>query len=151
MSIRSVTSSLTLVLSASRPVFPSKYLFGLIALVVFRLILEYNHPVRLVGGPSLKEGRVEVYLDGHWEAVCAGGNWDTAAATVVCRQLGFSGPFIPYQMFAVTQVTVCAMDYVNCTGSERKLVECTFPRWGEHPARPIEAAFVKCEQGKSSN
>ena len=43
--------------------------------------------VRVAGGSSLS-GRVEVCLAGQWGSVCAD-NWNTAEASVACRQLGF--------------------------------------------------------------
>ena len=43
--------------------------------------------VRLVGGNSSYEGRLEVYHNGQWGTVCDGGFTDTAAS-VVCRSLG---------------------------------------------------------------
>ena len=43
--------------------------------------------IRLAGGTSLN-GRVEVCLAGQWSSVCAD-NWNTAEASVACRQLGF--------------------------------------------------------------
>ena len=45
--------------------------------------------VRLVGGQSAYEGRVEVCLSQRWGTVTDDG-WSTAYAQVVCRQLGYN-------------------------------------------------------------
>jgi len=44
--------------------------------------------VRLVGGPSSHEGRLEVNYNGVWGTVCDYGFTEESAA-VVCRSLGF--------------------------------------------------------------
>jgi hypothetical protein len=45
--------------------------------------------VRLQGGTSVDEGRVEVCMNGVWGTVCDN-SWNDTDASVVCRQLGFS-------------------------------------------------------------
>ena len=44
--------------------------------------------IRLVGGSSDAEGRVEVCMEQRWGSVCDN-HWNNAAAVVACKQLGF--------------------------------------------------------------
>ena len=45
--------------------------------------------IRLRNGPTSREGRVEICVDGTWGTVCDDG-WSYNDARVVCRQLGFA-------------------------------------------------------------
>lgn len=51
--------------------------------------------IRIVGGRSSYEGRVEVQVGSKWGTVCSTG-WSTKEAMVVCRQLGLG-----YAMHAI--------------------------------------------------
>ena len=48
--------------------------------------------MRLVGSVNMTEGRLEICAEGYWGTVCNDGPndvFDSNAARVVCRQLGF--------------------------------------------------------------
>ena len=46
--------------------------------------------IRLVDGVTPDDGRVQICFSGLWASVCDD-IWDVRDATVVCRQLGYSG------------------------------------------------------------
>ena len=80
--------------------------------------------VRLVGGSSYNEGRVEVNYGGEWGTVCDDG-WDNTDARVVCRQLGFVSSAIPYGSAYFGQGSgPIILANVTCTGSELTLARC---------------------------
>ena len=80
--------------------------------------------IRLAGGSSYNEGRVEVNYNGEWGSVCDDG-WDDNDAGVVCRQLGFgsSGTAIGSAGFGQGSGSIW-LDSVTCTGSELTLSTC---------------------------
>ena len=81
--------------------------------------------VRLVGGNTSLEGRVEVFLLGHWGTVCDY-NWDFADAIVVCHQLGNLQAVEAPRYAAFGAGSGPSWYYsVYCTGTERNLTECS--------------------------
>ena len=80
--------------------------------------------VRLIGGSSYYEGRVEVNYGGEWGTVCDDG-WDYIDAYVVCMQLGFGYYRSVYGGAYFGQGSGPALlDNVTCTGSELTLAKC---------------------------
>lgn len=62
--------------------------------------------VRLVGGRSEYEGRVEVWVGQRWGSVCSEG-WTTKEAMVACRQLGLG-----FSMHAISVSTHTFYGYI---------------------------------------
>ena len=103
--------------------------------------------IRLVGGSSDHEGRVEVSHDGNiWGTVCDD-SWDIRDANVVCRQLGFG-----HATEALSNAYFGAgysympiyLDDVGCYGSETALSQCAASQWGVHNCRHSEDAGLRC-------
>ena len=101
--------------------------------------------VRLVGGTSPLEGRVEVFHNGSWGTVCDD-DWDITDAGVVCRQLGYfmaiSAPGIA--TFGQGSGPIW-YDNVDCTGSETNLTQCSHIGLGVHNCGHGEDAGAVCE------
>ncbi|XP_048365796.1 lysyl oxidase homolog 3 [Sphaerodactylus townsendi] len=88
--------------------------------------MGYETTIRMVGGRTVFEGRLEVKHAGRWGTVCSSG-WSTTEAMVACRQLGLG-----YAMHAVTEtwywdasnVTEMVLSGVKCAGHEMTLSHC---------------------------
>ncbi|XP_036428468.1 neurotrypsin [Colossoma macropomum] len=101
--------------------------------------------VRLVGGDSRKEGRVEVFLNGEWGSICDSG-WNDVSAAVVCRQLGFTGvsKARPMGYFGVGKGPIHLAN-VRCTGKESFLGECPAKGPDSHVCKHGQDAGVVCD------
>uniref|UniRef100_A0A8B9E0G4 Soluble scavenger receptor cysteine-rich domain-containing protein SSC5D n=1 Tax=Anser cygnoides TaxID=8845 RepID=A0A8B9E0G4_ANSCY len=103
--------------------------------------------LRLANGTTRCNGRVEVFHNDTWAALCDDG-WGLAEARVVCRQLGCgtallapggshfgqgSGPMWP--------------GGVNCTGEETALFACKTRPWSNTTHHPRTSAGVVCAEG----
>ena len=98
--------------------------------------------MRLVGGSTPSEGRVEVYYSGQWRSVCStSSSFESDEATTICRQLGCQylktrSTTYYYSSAGTTAVTVscsgsqsrlsrCSIDNTTCYSSNRQYVSCT--------------------------
>lgn len=69
---------------------PCRYFQSVIHYLVSVHAVCVQGAIRLIGGTSSREGRVEVCINNRWGTVCDD-FWGTSDANVACRQLGYSG------------------------------------------------------------
>ncbi|XP_051632294.1 deleted in malignant brain tumors 1 protein-like isoform X1 [Manacus candei] len=100
--------------------------------------------VRLVDGPHLCMGRVEVLHDGQWGTVCDD-SWDLKEAQVVCRQVGCGEARAAHGHAHFGQgAGPIWLDDITCTGDETHLVQCRAQPWGSNNCHHGEDAGVVC-------
>ena len=106
------------------------WLYSISSTVHFPLDITSNDTaaegaVRLVGGDTLLEGRVEIYLLGYWGTVCDY-NWDFLDAIVVCHQLGYlQAAEAPRSAYFGAGSGPSWYSSVRCAGTEHNLTECS--------------------------
>ena len=109
-------------------------------------------PVRLSGGASQREGRVEISFRGQWGGICLY-EWDVHEAEVVCRQLGFHNgtSMVVAGAYFKDDDLPAYLTGLKCRGNESKLVDCE----GENPLRfgkdyclSRDVAGVTCRPGE---
>ncbi|XP_041453692.1 deleted in malignant brain tumors 1 protein-like [Lytechinus variegatus] len=107
-------------------------------------LLLSQDSIRLVGGSSFNEGRVEVRYQGEWGTVCDD-LWDEHAARVVCQALGLGDVAIPFgnAMFGEGTGKII-LDNVQCRGTEADLFECPGNHPLVHDCNHFEDAGVHC-------
>ncbi|XP_050411745.1 uncharacterized protein LOC126826746 isoform X2 [Patella vulgata] len=107
-------------------------------------------PVRLVNGSGPHEGRVEVFDKREWKTVCDY-QWDDKDASVVCRQLGYSGTGARSKIgayFGEGRGNIVAD--VQCNGHEGYITDCRYR--SVSPCRHNRDVSVICnETSKTTN
>ncbi|XP_071500351.1 uncharacterized protein [Diadema antillarum] len=117
------------------------------------LFINVHLVVRLVGGSTQNEGRVEISCNGQWGTVCDD-CWDINDAHVVCRDLGYSSASAHHTGASFGEGSgPILLSGVDCAGTENSLLQCTRPYWecdgfscGHH-----EDAGVRCEGDRTAN
>ncbi|XP_049296853.1 uncharacterized protein LOC125770861 [Anopheles funestus] len=99
--------------------------------------------VRLMGGPSDREGRVEINYHGTWGTVCDD-DFGVREARVICRQLGFNGTAEVRKSVYPPGSGQIWLDQVACNGSEPSIEDCVHWHWGEHNCGHTEDVGVRC-------
>ena len=100
--------------------------------------------IRLSGGRTVSEGRVEVQYKGKWGTICDD-YWSLDDANVVCRMLGF-----PYAVRATNYASFGEgtgpiwLDNVDCLGDEASILDCLYIGWDQSDCQHYEDAGVVC-------
>ncbi|XP_041462930.1 neurotrypsin-like [Lytechinus variegatus] len=108
------------------------------------------------GSTNTNAGIVEVYYQGIWRTACAAPYWNSNAATVVCRQLGFTASADvanpgDYYSESVNQPTHTLLDDgLYCSGTEQFIADCMEerPDIGERCPNGEEFAAANCAENK---
>ncbi|XP_072046229.1 neurotrypsin-like [Amphiura filiformis] len=130
---------------------------------IFHLLVSgQSSGIRLVGDSETFKGKVELRANGYWLAICYDGdsdrsNWNRAAATVACRQLGYDAGWEGSRLGVTRDYS---LEGFECsTDSDSSLNECSHDgyeycgcstfgtlnpfRCGDHEQEQ-EQAFVEC-------
>ena len=119
--------------------------------------------VRLSGGSTAYEGRVELCYNNAWGTVCDD-LWGTPDANVVCGQLGYQnqGKLLVSNLLKFSYKNGCTgaiarssayfgrgigsilLDNVGCSGTESRLIDCSHNPIGSHDCSHTEDAGVTC-------
>lgn len=102
--------------------------------------------IRLTGGRSPNEGRIEInlgYPEG-WGVVCGDG-WSLLEAGVICRQLGlgYAAEAIEKNFFEGRKFPM-VISGIECQGNERNLAECLHDKVVDCPGPGENVAGVVC-------
>ncbi|XP_050298201.1 protein bark beetle isoform X2 [Anthonomus grandis grandis] len=84
--------------------------------------------IRLVDGPSILAGRVQIKVNDQWRSVCTNSkNWTTADTETACRQLGFQGgKFFQWFNRQMPLKPRVLYEEPKCTGTESSLSDCSW-------------------------
>ncbi|XP_064384964.1 uncharacterized protein LOC135333878 isoform X2 [Halichondria panicea] len=106
-----------------------------------------DRSIRLVGGSTIFEGRVEVCNNNAWGTVCDD-FWSLNDGDVVCAQLGYGTATSVPRMAAFGQGTgSIVLDNILCTGTETNLFDCPHNGLNVHNCAHSEDAGVICSGG----
>ena len=99
--------------------------------------------IKLIGGQTENQGSVQICYNNAWTYLCSGWWWGTTEANIVCGQLGFSfygnesiiihvtnlhiilgSTAYRYNQFNAPEDLSFVYGFFDCSGSEKKLLDC---------------------------
>ncbi|XP_023938580.2 lysyl oxidase homolog 3A [Bicyclus anynana] len=102
-------------------------------------VIDVGTSIRLVGGRSSAEGRVEIYHNRRWGSICPDG-WTLYEAAAICRHLalGYAEQALQTDYFGSSEIILSG---VHCEGNDTNLFTCKHQEIGD-VACPREAGYV---------
>ena len=80
--------------------------------------------VRLAGGNTSRQGRVEMAVNGMWGTICDDG-WNLNSANVICHMLGLpQAQAAPGDSGFGPGTGMIWLDVVKCIGNEKSILDC---------------------------
>ena len=76
--------------------------FSLLFCNVYTFLVCYEGDIRLLGGPTVAQGTVELCIRNQYAAIC-GQYWTANDSKVVCRQLGFNNSELSLGVLALCE------------------------------------------------
>lgn len=100
--------------------------------------------MRLMGGKSKSEGRIEIRYHGSWGTICDD-DFNDDAAKVVCKYFGYRGTakVVKGGKFGEGNGPIW-LDQVYCSGNESSIQDCSHLTWGESNCEHNEDVGVIC-------
>ena len=105
-----------------------------------------NGDLRLVNGPSVNEGRIEVYYDRQWGTICDD-SWNKRDGDVLCKQLGYiDAEYVRFRAYYGEGTGPIWIDQIQCNNGDQSIIDCRHNGWGKHDCKHREDAGVKCRR-----
>ena len=104
-----------------------------------------QYALRLVGGVQPNEGRVQIYFEGEWGAVCSK-HWNFQDGRVACRQLGFAdaAKVTDDEFGSIKENERVWLDELECDGTESALHDCSSSGFYKATCHTPKPAGVLC-------
>ncbi|XP_048767769.2 deleted in malignant brain tumors 1 protein-like [Ostrea edulis] len=103
-----------------------------------------DSPIRLVGGKSPTEGRVEVYLNGQWGTICQD-LFGTSDAKVLCSFLGYGFRGLGAYSSVFGQGTGPVwLNNLGCSGEELSVLQCRQSQIGKNSCHHSRDVGIVC-------